>query len=108
MPTEGISRVREAEDRAEDIIDEAHEAADRLLADARIVAVRRVSDAEARAGREGRAIAGRLEGETAREMESRESEAAKAAAVVGERAAVNHDRAVGVVLEALRGGFERR
>ena len=42
VPTEGVRKVREAEDKSEDIIDEASDEADRIIADAETEASRRI------------------------------------------------------------------
>lgn len=70
MPTEALRRVRETEEKAEDLIDSAYYEADRILADARTDAARTIDAAQDKVRREITFIRSSLDKEAQREIES--------------------------------------
>lgn len=101
MPTEGLRRIREAEDEAESLIDIALDGFDRTLQDTRHEASRRILSAEARAKNDSDEIRARL----ALEAESEAQEIGRRAEVergkVRDQALSRMAEAVGSVLEVI-------
>lgn len=101
IATEGIKRVRQAEDAAEDIIDEAAEAADRMISDARAEASRRVAAAAEKARRDGGELAKRIKKETDEQVRSQREDTERARLAIKQRAVKSIGSAVRTVLDTI-------
>ncbi|MFH1149696.1 MAG: hypothetical protein V1748_04405 [Actinomycetota bacterium] len=101
MPIEGIRKVREAEEEAEDKIDAASERAERIIADGSDAASRVLAAAEGRASARAREIQEQARLETDVEIRAIEQAAEKERERVTRLAEMHRDAAVKVVLEAM-------
>jgi vacuolar-type H+-ATPase subunit H len=102
MPTEGIKKVRQAEDKAEDIIDAAAEDADRIIADAKREASRRVRAAGERARHEGGELKRKLMLRADDQVLSVKKATDRELSEVRRRAHVGFDRAVQILLDDMK------
>lgn len=101
MPTEGIRKVGEAEEAAEDTVHGASDQADRILADGSAGAARRFAAAEDRARREVAQLRQQYDREAEVEIAAIDREAEKERERVAELARMHTDEAVKVVLEVI-------
>lgn len=106
MATEALRKVRDTEEKAEDLIHSAYDEADRILADARSDAARMVDGAQNRVRREVTFIRSSLDKEANEEIQALQARSAAEREKIHQVALARIEEAVRTVLEKI--GIEDR
>jgi vacuolar-type H+-ATPase subunit H len=102
MATDGLRRIKEAEERAEDLIDDALDNADRIASDAQIDAARLVSDAEARARQEASRLSAHIQDEAEAEIQAMNLETEKQRDIIRKQGKQQMEEAVTAIVDGLQ------
>lgn len=102
MPKDGLRKIREAEERAEDLVDYALENADRVASDAQTEASRLLSDAEAKAGREVSRLRAQVEAETKAEIAAIDQDTEKQRDMIRKQGTKHMEEAVRAIVEGIQ------
>jgi len=102
MATVGLRRIKDAEERAEGLIDDALDNADRIASDAQIDATRIVSDAEGKARQEASRLAARIKDEAEAEIQATNLETEKQRDIIRKQGKQQMEEAVIAIVEGLQ------